>query len=231
MSSPVLVLDLDGTLVDTAPDLLATLNTILASRNLAPIPLAEVHHLVGHGARAMLRRGFEVAGSPLQPGDLDRLFLDFLDHYRAHIADHSRTFPGAEAALDRFAGAGWSLAVCTNKLEGPARLLLEELGLAKRFAAIVGGDTFERSKPDPMPVLGAIAMAGGAVAGSFMVGDSATDIEAARNAGIPVIAVDFGYTPVPVRELGPDRVISHFDKLWTAVTDLQQEMTHSPLQI
>lgn len=217
MSRPVLILDLDGTLVDTAPDLLGTLNAILATRSLPPVPLESVHHLVGHGARVMLKRGFEFSGAPLDAGELDRLFDRFLEHYSANIAVESRPFAGVKAALERFADDGWALAVCTNKLERLARLLLDELGMTSRFDAIVGGDTFERAKPDAMPLLGAISMAGGDPARSVMVGDSATDINAARAAGIPVVAVDFGYTPVPVTELGPDRVISHFDALWEAV--------------
>ena len=220
MPSPVLVFDLDGTLVDTAPDLLASLNATLAKKSLAPIPMEGVNKLVGQGARVMLQRGFDTAGEHLDAAEMEILFDAFLEHYSANIAVNSRPFAGVDTALDRFAAAGWKLAVCTNKLEGLARRLLGELGMTSRFAAIIGGDTFEKPKPDAMPVLGAIERAGGDPARAIMVGDSVTDINAARAAGIPVVAVDFGYTPVHVSELGPDRVISHFDDLWAAVEEL-----------
>ena len=220
MPAPVLVFDLDGTLVDTAPDLLASLNAVLEGRSLGPIPMEGLNQLVGQGARVMLQRGFDMAGEHLDPAEMEILFNAFIEHYSQNIAVASRPFPGVEAALDRFAEAGWKLAVCTNKLEGLARRLLEELDMTARFSTIVGGDTFARSKPDAMPILGAIDRSGGSPARALMVGDSVTDIDAARAARIPVVAVDFGYTPVPVSELGPDRIISSFDALWPAVQDL-----------
>ncbi|MEI2387067.1 phosphoglycolate phosphatase [Breoghania sp. JC706] len=220
MPAPVLVFDLDGTLVDTAPDLLASLNAVLEARSLGPIPMEGLNQLVGQGARVMLQRGFDMAGEHLDPAEMEILFNAFIEHYSQNIAVASRPFPGVEAALDRFAEAGWKLAVCTNKLEGLARRLLEELDMTARFSTIVGGDTFARPKPDAMPILGAIDRSGGSPARALMVGDSVTDIDAARAARIPVVAVDFGYTPVPVSELGPDRIISSFDALWPAVQDL-----------
>ncbi|AXS42545.1 phosphoglycolate phosphatase [Breoghania sp. L-A4] len=221
------MLDLDGTLVDTAPDLIATLNVVLASEKLAPVPLEVARSLIGHGARALLQKGFDVAGEPLDDAREARLFAAFIDHYGANIARHSRPFDGVEAALARFALAGWHLAVCTNKLEHLARSLLDELDMSRHFKAIVGADTFERRKPDAMPVLGAIELCGGDAVRSVMVGDSRTDIDAARNAGIPVVAVTFGYTPVPVDQLAPDRIISHFDDLWTSVQTLAPRATGS----
>jgi phosphoglycolate phosphatase len=168
----------------------------------------------------LVERGIAANKAELSAGDVDRLFRVFLDHYAAHIADESRPFPGLVAALDRFADRGWSLAVCTNKLEYLSRLLVEALGLSPRFAALTGGDTFAFKKPDARHLLETIARAGGDPRHAVMVGDSATDIDTARNAGVPVVAVDFGYTSVPVSELGPDRVISHFDELWDAVSAL-----------
>ncbi len=220
MPKPVLLFDLDGTLVDTAPDLIATLNVVLESQNLAAVPLEDARSLIGHGARALLQKGFDAAGEPLDDDREALLFDQFIDHYSANIALHSRPFDGVEAALERFAAAGWHLAVCTNKLEHLARALLDELDMSRHFQAIVGADTFERRKPDAMPVLGAITLCGGDAARSVMVGDSRTDIDAARNAGIPVVAVTFGYTPVPVDKLAPDRIISRFDDLWTNVQGL-----------
>ncbi|MFY9968869.1 MAG: HAD-IA family hydrolase, partial [Roseiarcus sp.] len=159
-------------------------------------------------------------GRELSPEKLEVLFGDFLAHYNAHIADHTELYPGVEAALAAFARDGWRQAVCTNKMEGSARLLIETLGVADRFAFICGQDTFGVGKPDPKPLLGTIAASGGIRARAVMVGDSVTDIKTARAAGLPVIAVDFGYTDVPVSELGPDRVISHFDQLAAACAAL-----------
>ena len=218
---PTLVLDLDGTLVDTAPDLMAALNIVLRQEGLRTMTLPEAIGMIGAGARALVERGLAATGAKRTTAEVDALFATFLDHYSAHIADGSRPYPGAVAAIDRFAAAGWRIAVCTNKLEGLSRRLLEELGIDRRFAAIGGGDTFGVKKPDPKHLRQTIAMAGGDVGRAIMVGDSETDIATAKAAGIPVVAVDFGYTSIPVRDLGPDRVISHFDQLWNAVMDLR----------
>jgi phosphoglycolate phosphatase len=218
--SPTLAFDLDGTLVDTAPDLMATLNYLLTREGLRAVGLEEAKGMIGAGARALMERGFAANGAARSAAEYDALFEDFLAYYMAHIADDSRPFPGVVAAIDRLAGEGWRLAVCTNKLEGLSRRLLTELGIADRFAAICGGDTFPLKKPDPRHLQETIRKAGGDPAHALMVGDSATDIATAKAAGIPVVAVDFGYTTVPVRDLDPDRVISHFDALYDAVQDL-----------
>jgi len=217
---PTLVLDLDGTLVDTAGDLVATLNAIVQTEGLAPVPLDAAVTMVGHGARVMLESAFSAQGQRLAPGRLDALTARFLVHYGEHIAETSRPFPGAEAALDRFATAGWRLAVCTNKHEAPAKKLLGLLGLAKRFAAITGQDTFGFRKPDPRHLTETIRLAGGAEGNAVMVGDSLTDVDTAIAARVPVIAVAFGYSAIPVAELGASRVIAHFDELWDAVAEL-----------
>ncbi|MGE4060447.1 MAG: phosphoglycolate phosphatase [Sphingomonadales bacterium] len=218
---PILVFDLDGTLVDTAPDLMATLNTVLVAENLKPVSLDETRGMIGAGARALLERGFAANGEVRSEVEFDRLFDRFLEHYSAHIADASRPYPGVVAAMDRFEAEGWHFAVCTNKLEGLSRRLLEELGLADRFAAICGGDTFPVKKPDARHLFSTIAKAGGDPGNAVMVGDSATDIETAKAARVPVVAVSFGYTSVPVGQLGPDRVIDHFDSLDAAVRELR----------
>jgi phosphoglycolate phosphatase len=217
MDAPTVVFDLDGTLVDTAPDLVATLNTIFARERLPALDFDVARNLVGGGARFMIERGLAAAGRSLPAAEIDRLFREFIAHYSAHIADHSRPFPGLEAALDELATGGCRLAVCTNKLEGLSRQLLGALGLAARFAAICGQDTFRVQKPNPEILLRTLAQAGGHRDRSVMVGDSQTDIDTARAAGIPVIAVDFGYTPIPVRELSPDQVISTLGGLPKAV--------------
>jgi phosphoglycolate phosphatase len=218
MLSPLVVLDLDGTLVDTAPDLVATLNTILARERLPPVDYAAARNFVGGGARLMVERGFSAAGRELPPETIDRFTRDFVEYYAAHIADRSTPFPGVEAALDTLAERGYRLAVCTNKIERLSLLLLDALGLTKRFAAICGADTFGVSKPDPEILHRTIARAG--ADGAVMVGDSVTDIATARAAQVPVIAVDFGYTDTPVAALAPDRIISHFEDLPQAVVAL-----------
>ncbi|CAH1658160.1 Phosphoglycolate phosphatase [Hyphomicrobiales bacterium] len=224
----VLAFDLDGTLADTAPDLIGTLNVILAREDLPPLPLEQARDLIGAGARALLERGLAASGRTASPQELERLFSDFVAHYSDHIADMSRLFPGVEASLKRFSDAGWVLAVCTNKFESQSIKLLELLGVADRFAAICGRDTFDVFKPDPRHLTATIARAGGDPATAVMVGDSLTDIRTARAAGIPVIAVPFGYTEVPVDQLGPDRIIHHFDELWDAVASLPARVDPSP---
>ena len=218
--APTLVLDLDGTLVDTAHDLIGTLNAILHSEKVAPVSFDAAVAMVGHGARAMLTSAYAADGRSITPARLDGLTDAFLDHYGRHIAERSKPFPGAEAMLDRFAAAGWRLAVCTNKPEAPARRLLELLGIAEQFSSITGQDTFGFRKPDPRHLTETIRLAGGTGTRAVMVGDSRIDIETAKAANVPVVVVEFGYSPIPAGELGADRVIAHFDELWDAVATL-----------
>jgi phosphoglycolate phosphatase len=217
---PLLVFDLDGTLVDTAGDLVGTLNHILAGEQIPPLPLEMARPMLGAGARALIQRGLSAAGRSVSPARLEEMFLAFLARYEAHIADESRAFPAVEAALDRFEVAGWAFAVCTNKFEHPSIRLLTELGIASRFRAICGQNTFQFCKPDPRALLSTIERAGGDPRRTIMVGDSKIDIVTAQAACVPVIAVDFGYTDRHVSEFAPDRVISHFDELWDAVQSL-----------
>ena len=213
MARTTIVFDLDGTLVDTAPDLIDTLNIILGRQGMRPVPYEQGRVSIGGGARAMISRGLAAEGRQISPAELDKMFVDFIAHYSAHIADRSRPFPGAERALKRLADADFLLAVCTNKLEGLSRQLLDTLDLSRHFAAICGQDTFAVQKPDPIILKRTIAAAGGDPNAAIMVGDSATDVLTARAAGVPVIAVDFGYTERPIAEFQPDHVISHFDEL------------------
>jgi phosphoglycolate phosphatase len=213
----LVVFDLDGTLVDTAPDLAATLNVILAREGLPPVDYEAARNMVGGGARVMLERGLAAAGRDLSTTAVDALTRDFIEHYAAHIADTSQPFPGVEAALDTLTERGYRLAVCTNKLEWLSLRLLDALGLSKRFSAICGADTFGISKPNPEILRRTIGRAAATDDGAVMVGDSLTDIATARAAGIPVIAVDFGYTDTPVSALAPDRIISRFADLPDAV--------------
>ena len=218
---PLLVFDLDGTLAETAGDLVRALNAVVEPEGLRPTSLAEARHMVGAGAKALIRRAYAAQDRALSDADLERLFQAFLAYYEAHICEESTLFPGVIAALDRLEAKGFAFAVCTNKIEHPARKLLAALGIADRFRAICGQDTFAIAKPDPRILTMTNARAGGAVEDAIMVGDSGADIAAAKAAGIPVIAVDFGYTDRPVADLGPDRIISHFDALEAAVDALR----------
>ena len=217
MAVLTVVFDLDGTLVDTAPDLIETLNVVFTRDGLPPLDYAAARDMIGGGARRMIESALKLQGRGLTEGVVDRLFADFIVHYGAHIAERSQPFPGLDAALDRLAERGCRFAVCTNKLEDLSRLLLEALGLSPRFAAICGQDTFGMQKPDPEILRRTIQAAGGALQRAVMVGDSGTDIATARAAGVPVVAVDFGYSEAPIRDLRPDRLISHFDELADAV--------------
>jgi phosphoglycolate phosphatase len=220
MSAPTIVFDLDGTLVDTIGDLLATLNTLLGELGCEPLPSEETRPMIGHGARALLQRGLTARGLRLDEAELNALHRRFLAHYEANIAVHYRPLPGLTEALDRLDARGYRLAVCTNKLEHLARRLLDELNMTQRFAAIVGGDSFAYSKPDPRILVDTITASGGRTDRAVMVGDSATDVDTARAAGIPVVMVDFGYTAIPPAELGGDRLISSWPELDAAVEAL-----------
>jgi phosphoglycolate phosphatase len=220
-SSPAtIVFDLDGTLAETAPDIIATLNLILVKEGLHPVPVSKARDLVGAGARALIERGFSLYGRPLAPEKLEALFLDFLELYAARVADASHLYDGVLEALDALAGRGHRLAVCTNKPERHTRLLLDALKVTGRFAAIAGRDSFPYFKPDARHLTMTIAAAGGDPAHAIMIGDSRTDIATARNAGLPVICVPFGYTDVPIETLSPDIVIQHFRELPDAVARL-----------
>lgn len=161
----------------------------------------------------MIERAFIARNQPLETDRLDRLQAAFLEHYVASMPGSSKLYPGVERVLDQFASDGFLLAVCTNKFEGMSVRLLERLGTVSRFAAVCGGDTFAWRKPDPRHLFDTISKAGGDAARAVMFGDSRADIDAAKAAGIPVVAVDFGYSDRPVRELEPSRVISHFDEV------------------
>jgi len=220
MTAPIIAFDLDGTLVDTAPDLVATLNVLLARKGLPSVEAAMLRIMIGGGARRLIERALSDRGITLPGEELEELHAEYLRYYEAHIADHSRMFSGLEVALDTLSAQGWRFVVCTNKLERLSVLLLERLGLKHRFAAICGQDTFATQKPDPEVLRQTIARAGGHIQNAVMVGDSATDIDMARAASVPVVAVDFGYSETPVSQLGPDRIISRYEDLPAAIFDL-----------
>ena len=209
--------DLDGTLADTAPDLTAALNHALEALGRPAIPPESVRHMVGHGARALLRQGLEATGGCSEE-QLDRGLPVLLAYYEAHIADGSRPFPGVEAALDALSARGVKLAICTNKLERLAQAFVHAIGWDGRFAAIVGGDTAGRAKPDPAPVHLAIERTGGGRAA--FVGDSISDTGAAAAAAIPCVVLSFGFHDRPPEQLGGDALIDHFDELVPALQRL-----------
>jgi phosphoglycolate phosphatase len=217
MPAPTIVFDLDGTLVDTAPDLVETLNVIFAREGLPPVAFAAARNMVGGGARAMIERGLAAERRALPAAEVDRLYRQFIEHYAAHIADRSRAFPGVGMALAELDRAGCRLAVCTNKLEWLSVRLLDSLGLAGRFGAICGADTFGVAKPDAAILRGTVARAGGRPDAAIMVGDAVTDVLVARAASIAVIAVDFGYSEIPVADLAPDRIVGSFAHLPEAI--------------
>ncbi len=213
MNHSLVIFDLDGTLIDTAPDLIDSLNHTIALKGLDGLSFGDLTHIVGHGARAMIERAFLLRDVELANDEIGHLQAIFIEHYQQRMPGKSQPYPGLIAALDRLSDAGCKLAVCTNKMEGLARTLIDGLGLKSRFDTITGGDTFLVKKPDAGHILGTIRLAGGTPERSVMIGDSLNDILSARNAGIPSIAVPFGYSDVPVIELGPDHIIAHFDEL------------------
>jgi phosphoglycolate phosphatase len=230
MGAPTVVFDLDGTLVDSAPDLVATVNTVFAREGLPPVAYETARNLVGGGARSLIERSLRAEGRKLRVGEVDRLVKEFIAHYAAHIADRSQPFPGLEATLDELGAVGCQFAVCTNKLEWLSVRLLDALGLSKRFVAICGADTFGLRKPNPEFLRRTIARAGGEIGYAVMVGDSGTDVATARAAGVPVIAVDYGYTETPVAELGPERVISTLSELPSGVFELLRVPSPTPAE-
>jgi phosphoglycolate phosphatase len=220
---PIIVFDLDGTLADTAQDLIATLNAILASEGVEQVPLAKARDLIGAGARPLIERGFALAGRILTEDQLNSLYQAFLAYYHENIAVHTVLFDGVEAALDRLRDEGFPMAVCTNKMESHAVQLLKALGQHDRFAFIAGKDTFPFFKPDPRHLTETIRRSETAATTAIMIGDSKTDIDTAKAAGIPSIGVSFGYTAIPMAALEPDVLIDHFDELHGAIDRIIQK--------
>lgn len=216
----VVAFDLDGTLVDTAPDLMGTLNALLGQEGLPPLAYETAPLLVGRGAKVMIERGFAAAGEPLDEPRASSLFERYIAMYLDRIADESAPFEGVLQALDALEAEGAILAVCTNKRTDLSLALLDKLDLTERFKAIVGADQAPRPKPDASHLLHTIEKAGGDPARAVMVGDSINDVLAARNAKVPMILVSFGYTDIPPRDMDGDVLIDRFDELFGAVVTL-----------
>lgn len=217
---PSLIFDLDGTLVDTAPDLVATLNHVLAEAGYEQVETNVASRFISFGARHMIERALEHQDKSITSTRLDDLNALFLEHYIDHLSVLSAPFDGLLETLDRHQLKGFNFAVCTNKLERFSVKLLNELEMSNRFGAICGADTFGVKKPHKDHLLKTMAEINADPSSTIMIGDAEPDIKVAQNAGIPVIAVDFGYTPVPVEGFGPTRVISHYDELDQAVSQI-----------
>ena len=202
--------DLDGTLIDTSGDLAAAVNYAIGTIDRPPFPVEEIKPFVGKGAKVMLQRALTASGG-FDDALLTRLLPILLDYYEQNLAIHSRPYPGLIVAMDALEQAGVKLAICTNKAERFTIPLMHQIGLSDRFASIVGGDTVGVAKPDPAPIHAMIERAGGGRA--IFLGDTINDIAGARNAGIPSVAVSFGFLDGPIEELEADAIIHHFDEL------------------
>jgi phosphoglycolate phosphatase len=217
MSLEALIFDLDGTLVDTAPDLHAATNHVLGLIDRKPITMAELRAFVGHGAMNLIERGVSATGEAVDQDTLKRLHKHFLEYYGDNIADHSIVFDGLLAVLDQAQSRGLKMGVCTNKVERLSHKLLTELNMMQRFGSLVGGDTLTVMKPDPSPLIEAATRLGVNPRNIMMVGDSETDIRTAQNAGVPVLAVSFGYTSQHVSAFDPTHIIDHYDEAWPII--------------
>lgn len=215
------IFDLDGTLLDTAPDLASALNEVLKEEGYLPLSLSAVRSMVGKGAVEMIKRGLAESGqAPSEAylrGDLRQRFLK---HYQNCYLDGTKPFPAVVDTLGKLKEEGHPMAVCTNKSYENSVAILNGLDLGKYFLGIIGGDTLQTAKPDPAPVDAAIALTKGLQSSAIMVGDSITDVTAAHAAGIPVIVVSFGYTDIEPHNLGADSVIDHFDELIPTLTKI-----------
>jgi phosphoglycolate phosphatase len=220
LAPETIVFDLDGTLVDTAPDLTAALNAVMRREGRPEVPLDDVRHMVGRGARYLIERAMEATGAPATPGAVPGLLQHFIAHYEANIAAGSRPFERAETVARRLASRGHKLGICTNKPEALSLKLMGELGLRELFPVILGVGPRPYNKPDPRHLLDTIAELDGDPANAVLIGDSETDVKTARAANVPVIVVSFGYTEIPPHDLGADAVIDHFDALEQALKAL-----------
>jgi phosphoglycolate phosphatase len=209
----VLIFDLDGTLIDSAPDLHRSLNAVLTEQGRTAVSLADIRAMVGDGAAKLVERGFADTGDRVDPAALPALVQRFLHHYSAGGHALTRAFPGVADTLIALGTHGCRLGVCTNKPYAPTMEILDLLGLTRFFGAVSGGDSLPVRKPDPGHLLGTLDLLGAAAERAVMIGDSANDVAVARAAGVPAVVVSYGYTLTPVEELGADAIIDRFDEL------------------
>jgi phosphoglycolate phosphatase len=213
----IVAFDLDGTLADTAPDIAAAVNLMLGDFGRPALAEAAIRPLIGDGAKNLLRKALAATGEATD-ALVEQAYPLYLDHYAGNVCVGTVRYPAVEQALDELTAQGVTLAICTNKPERTTALLLEALGWTGRFAAIVGGDTLPWRKPDPRPLLETVTRAGGGR--TAYVGDSIFDAETARAAGLPFVAVSFGFRDRPVEEFGADAVIDSYQELIPALTRL-----------
>jgi len=225
MTAPCAIFDLDGTLAHTAPDLVGTANDLFADRGFDPMPVSIAEITAGFGGKALIRAAFRHAGHPIDEAEVDALYQPFLDRYADRICNESRLYDGVIDTLEGLKADGWIIGVCTNKPEGLARTLLTQLDVLHRFAALVGADTLPVRKPDPIALTTAIEWSGATVANSVMIGDTDTDRDTARRAGVPCILTSFGYSERPVAELAEletESVVDSFAELPAALENLRR---------
>jgi phosphoglycolate phosphatase len=220
MRLDAVVFDLDGTLVDTAPDLHAHLNEMLAELGRPGFELDEVRPMIGDGARMLLRRGLDASGGMPAGVDLEALFSEFLRRYTARPLRFGTIFDGVVDALEALGAAGIKLGVCTNKPQAPTDRLLALLDLRRHFPAVIGGDVLAVRKPDPGHLQAVLDRLGATPPRAVMVGDSANDVRVAEASGVPCVLVSFGYTTTPALELGAACVIDHMSELAAALASL-----------
>ncbi|MCP4181916.1 MAG: HAD-IA family hydrolase [Hyphomicrobiales bacterium] len=219
-TQPTIIFDLDGTLADTIHDLVPSINRVIERQNLKPVTIQQIGPTSGKGIKAMLELAYTINDEPLPPQLLSELVDEFMEDYWHNICVDTVMYEETEAVLNQFRASNWLLGVCTNKPIDMAEKLLHELAIKPLFSSITGANSFEFRKPDPRHLLKTVELTGGTAERAIMIGDSQTDILTAQNAGIPVVAVDFGYSDQPVATFNPDIVISHYSQLFAAVTTL-----------
>ncbi len=220
------IFDLDGTLIDSAPDLRAALNLVLDLRGLPPLPVADVRLMIGAGIPKLIERGFKARGKELTMAEIETdLLPPFLDYYNAHTTELTRLYPGVQEALAHLASTNTKIGICTNKPTEAARQILEELGIGHYFDTVMGGSSGFPKKPDPAVVHACLEAMGSRKENAFYVGDSETDVKTARNAGLPIIVVAGGYTATPADQLGGDLALATLHELPEAITRLATRIT------
>lgn len=215
-----LIFDLDGTLIDSAPDVRASINRVLVGMGRRELTLEETKDMVGWGGRVLAEKALAKTGDAGTEDDIDRTLEGFLTTYAQHPADHSVVYPGVLSMLDGFKAAGVRMGLCTNKPTATTPPVLEALGLSQYFDVVSCGDAVPYKKPDGRHVRLVVEELGATIETTAMVGDSESDITAAIDAGVLSVAVTFGYAHVPCDELGADALIDHFDDLAQALADI-----------
>ena len=216
----VLIFDLDGTLIDSAPDVRACMNRVLVDMGRGELTLKEIKNMVGWGGRVLVEKALAKTGSAWTEGEVDRALKDFLDIYAKNPVNHSTLYPGVVSALDGFKATGIRMGICTNKPKATTLPVLEAMGLDHFFDVLSCGDTVPYRKPDGRHVRLVVDELGGTIKSSAMIGDSESDITAAIDAGVRSIAVTFGYAHMPYENLGADALINNFNELAQALVDI-----------